>query len=922
MGKNYYFIEGTTDNDIIGFESYVDSLNVAIKNKSRFIGLISEFGTGKSSLIKMLKNSDNESNPINVITVNLWNCEENQNDKSKLDIHQVFLHQLIDELDIKTKEYYKKKINKKYRLIDIKLGYKNKFCIYVLFFYYLFSSLEILKFINLFPNEIYRNVYYSLISLLTILCILLYKPILSFNREKTDNYIDENDTKDLYVDIMKEYFSNKKNKNKQLVICLEELDRFSDYKVVIKHIKEFYKFYKLNPENVTFIIAIKSANSLAKLSKEDDKSIVTNSIKNAYEKVFDFILNMNSINIQDFDYILLDLLNEKKNDMPDGVSIPDINRLDAWRYLYYGKNITIRDLKHRYNYAISLYLSVRESGLEKVDFKKCLYISYLEDEYNTLYYKITSDSNVIMDVLLYYAKYKNLDNYEDNDFDDEEKRIMIDGIMKKYINVDYVYYFFKFPKNKKAYSIHELNLYNAIFFNETNINIDDSLKMLTDAEIKNIAKKRIDETILPDVVFKHKQLIKVEYESEKNIFMNTIELKYNLISNYSAFEALVKRIRIIDKIRYKHIFEEYLKSKKETINNLQPDEKSQLRLKLTKLFMSDSIYFDYMFDNNNEIISPEEIKNIADLKAINTLTNSKINHNYISSVKSIIKTEKYKTNILELLNKMSNNDNVTNDMYLDLFTAVDFTNYYLIDSDIKKIYNHSLIKMELNICGKLQFFINHIGKYNSFLDKELINSIDYSNPDLVKGYIDIIHKYNFISNEGLDLINNCTTKYPLSDDVLNALYSNGYYKTYVISRMLGKGVFEYEWDKKEKLNSYYIEYFTSKKEWNRRISNVMIDFLYDNVNYVELSPKQLLVFVNKEQNKDIISAVLEKEDVSFINDYIANISSINRNDRKEIFNLISTYHKNNKLNKKAKNNMKRLAEKNKNERNLFDDRRK
>lgn len=712
MGKNYFFIEGTTDKDIIGFKSYVNSLNTVINNESKFIGLISEFGTGKSSLIKMLGNVENVNNPIEVITINLWNCDENN--KSQLDIHQVFLHQLIDRLDIKTKDYYKKKINKKYRILDIKFGFKRKCYIYFLFFIYLFSAFETLKIIDLFPNEIYRIIYYFFISILTILCVLLYKPIISFNKEKSDNYIDENDTKDLYVDIINEYFSNKKNNNR-LIICLEELDRFSDYQVVIKHIKEFYKFYKLNPSRVTFIIALKSANSLAENIKED-KNKVTNVIKNTYEKVFDFILNMNSVNIQDFDSILLELVNEKKDDLPNGITIPNINKIGAWRYLYLGKKITIRDLKHRYNYAISLYLSAQESGIEKVDFNKCLYISYLEDEYNELYYKLTSDNNIINDILLFYAKNKNLDDYKYNEivFENEEKDIIEDGILKKYINVDYVYYFFKFPMNKTPYSIHELNLYNSVFFNENSINLDDSLKALTDSQIRNILKKRIDEKILPDVIFDHKRLIKIEYETEKSNLMNTIDLKYDLISNYSAFELLVNKIRLIDKIRYKYIFEEYFSIKQNTINSLQPDEKRQLRLKLTKLFMSDSIYFYYMFDDNSELISPEEIKNIANLKTINTLTNSKINHDYILAVKSIIKTEKYKTNILELLDKVSNNDNVSNDMYRDVFNAIDFVNYYLIDSDIKKIYKHSLIKMELNISSKLQYFINRLGKYNSF----------------------------------------------------------------------------------------------------------------------------------------------------------------------------------------------------------------
>lgn len=171
---------------------------------------------------------------------------------------------------------------------------------------------------------------------MTILCVLLYKPILSFNKDKSDNCIDENDTKDLYVDIINEYFSTRKNKNKRLIICLEELDRFSDYQVVIKHIKEFYKFYKLNPNHVTFIIAIKSANSLAE-NVSEEKIKVTNVIKNTYEKVFDYILNMNSVNIQDYDSILLELIDEKKDDLPDGIKVPNINKIGAWRYLYLGK---------------------------------------------------------------------------------------------------------------------------------------------------------------------------------------------------------------------------------------------------------------------------------------------------------------------------------------------------------------------------------------------------------------------------------------------------------------------------------------------------------------------------------------------------------------------------------------------------------
>ena len=108
--ENYYFIEGATENDLIGFNSYVNSLKNVIKSGSKFIGIISDFGTGKSSLIKMLEKDFEKE--YKFITVNLWNCENNE--KDNINIHQIFLNQLINELKILPKSYYKNRINKIY----------------------------------------------------------------------------------------------------------------------------------------------------------------------------------------------------------------------------------------------------------------------------------------------------------------------------------------------------------------------------------------------------------------------------------------------------------------------------------------------------------------------------------------------------------------------------------------------------------------------------------------------------------------------------------------------------------------------------------------------------------------------------------------------------------------------------------------
>ena len=279
--KNYYFIEDSTDEDLIGFDSYVDSINNAINNNSKFIGLISDFGTGKSSLLKMLEKKRDKN--IELITINLWNCEDSINkeetNEQNIDIHRVFLHQLIDKLKLKPSKYYKKKIDNNYSLFDIKFGNSRKIYGIFLFIMYILCIFEKLEFINLFLDD-FRICGYILISMLTVLCIIFYKPIIAFKRNDTSRNINENDTRDLYQEIINKYFDLKANKDKTLIICLEELDRYNRVSIILEYLKEFYKFYKLSEKRVVFIVAINSASKLCKNNNNGiDNKITSENIK-------------------------------------------------------------------------------------------------------------------------------------------------------------------------------------------------------------------------------------------------------------------------------------------------------------------------------------------------------------------------------------------------------------------------------------------------------------------------------------------------------------------------------------------------------------------------------------------------------------------------------------------------------------------
>jgi hypothetical protein len=565
-----------------------------------------------------------------------------------------------------------------------------------------------------------------------------------------------------------------------------------------------------------------------------------------------------------------------------------------------------------------------ESGVDHADFKKCLYISYLEDEHNVLYSKLIKNSNNINDLLLYYAKNKNLNGIiiEGITLNDNEKDIIINGIANGFINMDYVYYFFKFPKNKNPYNSYEIKLYNAVFFNNRSYDLSSILSEMSDEEVRNILSKRVDKNILPEIIFDYKRLIRLEYNNEYNTFMDTIYLKYDLISNYSSFEMFVKAFNDKDRVLFKRVIETYFTEKKSSIDALSPDEKKSLRIKLVKLFKSDSIYFKYLFDDNNDIITPEEIKAIVDLKIVNNLSNNKINEDYILALKSIIKYNTYKTNIINLLTNLSKNKLVTNEMYKDVFNTIDFKRITISDNDIKAIFKSSLERLDLGKCENLYSFIKKIDHYNLYLDDYYVSIIDSSNKEFVKNYINVIQTYHLISENGLKVIGECPTIFALNDELLDALYSHKYYYIYVVSKRLKDGQYEIEKDKEEVLHDFYIKEFTNRKEWTSKVTPEMIKFLYDNVDFDILSEKQLDVFNSCEQKAEIIKAVLKNPNFDFVNRYIAKIKNIKKKDRTEIFNLIYNYHINNRLNQNAKKNMKELAGRNSEERDLFDDRRK
>lgn len=908
MKHECYFIEGVAKTDFIGFDSYLNALDNSIEKNAKFVGLISNYGTGKSTLIDMLKDIQKEKGN-ELITINLWNCEEkNQNN---VDIHRVFLHQLIDKLKISNKDYYKKKINKRYNILDIKLKGTRHF--YILFFVilYLMTIIDKMGFIKIFPSE-FSLIGYFLMTVLFVLCILIYKPVIAYKKiDEEYTIIDENDTKDLYLEILNDYYEtkNKKDKNKKLIVCLEELDRYNDKHVILQYLKEFYKFYNesITKQDVIFIVSIKSASQIVSQDNQKDNY----DIKETYEKIFDFILNLNPINIQDYDSIVWDLLQEKIVDIPEKIKMPNKNNLKNWKYLYKGKNIKIRDIKHRFNFAISLYLSVEESGIN-ADINKCLFLSYMEDEYNELYEKLVNESGLINDLLI---KYSNKDrNFSGmHGLSDLDKKIILEGLDSKFISVDYNYYFYKFPKNKKSYNIYEYELYNAIFFDEDRPNLKYSLNKLSKNQIITIFNKRVNDDFFPRIIFKYPKTLQLAFEKKLDVVKNTIKKYYDPINNYDEFVGLVSTAKKLNRKIYVDILNTYFEIHLKTIDDLDVDSRYSIRKKLVYQLKKDSLLISKLFFDNNYIISNQEMNDIDELKIIIDLTNfEKIDEECINSYINILTgiNNKKSALIIKLLERISIS-NLSSEIYKKLLYSINLKCIKFTKKEYYKLFEISKEKIKLVDSKNFEEFITKINYYCEEFDDFYLKIIDLNNPLEIYKYRDILIKFNVIYPSSMKFFNDNNNKlgvFKFNSIIRQLFYNNGYYEYYLMAKNLAGEIYEIEDDKFDNLSQEYIIHYESFKNFNIAVGPKMKEYLYKTVDMKKLDSLGLYLFVDMPQTKEIIESILNIDDSKFVNRYLSNIDKIRKSDTYDIYKLIGEYNRNKQsINGKSRNNLKRLT---------------
>ncbi len=495
--------------DVIGFSSQVETIKNAVKNGATMIGLIADYGTGKSSMTKILKNEYTGSDYPEPININMWDSlSESTNPPSHKNesvsvLTKSFLFQLANGHDRRLGSYVNKLLSKNYGTISFATNHFRRvvfafFGALLFFVLYKISGASGTGIMQFLPNwaEKFASFYKLLSPLLLFLAVILIfygiKDIcIAFSHWKMpeSKSPEINDVFDIYRIIIDE--SMPKKDNKQLVF-IDDLDRIDDKETVIYFLKELYRFQDSICEDESKFVFIVSVMPESKLLNEKSTNEST-----VFSKIFDATIYLKPIHFDDYDSILFDLINnnpksKKTLEQLMGQKI-NSNLPTAFRWIKRGSNLTLRDLKGRLNHAVSIMVSLWNksyAGNSAANFEACAAIAYLESQHPNDYYKLIENEapfanfmkcslpiiNVPDEKNTEKLKVEFSKNFSGQEFSTQFIHELCAMIADGVFNDDFRMYFYTYPQGRHIKTTSEREICDFILFPNLNTNYD-SLKV-------------------------------------------------------------------------------------------------------------------------------------------------------------------------------------------------------------------------------------------------------------------------------------------------------------------------------------------------------------------------------------------------------------------------------------------------------------
>ncbi len=284
MDNELLFLNKSIDNkenDIIGFDTYVDKLDNAIESGAQMIAITSPFGSGKTSIIELLKKKRTTKTREKFLNIQMWSQLDGKNVKEKsCELHKNFLYQIGSAISQRKGTFINRRLSNNYGLLKLHI---NKPAYWALLVFASISALlgwlckehsnTVVEYIP-FLEKLVDNLSIPLFILAAFLFLIVItgaEIIFSSKKSENSRAIEADEIIDLYRN---EIIDDKGRwlylicrwlkfipfvkkipilTSRKYIIVIEDLDRSNDYDAVVNFLKELSKYYIVsNDKKTTF----------------------------------------------------------------------------------------------------------------------------------------------------------------------------------------------------------------------------------------------------------------------------------------------------------------------------------------------------------------------------------------------------------------------------------------------------------------------------------------------------------------------------------------------------------------------------------------------------------------------------------------------------------------------------------------------
>ncbi len=635
-----------SEHDVIGFDAQVKTLQDAIDGGATMIGVIADYGTGKSSMTELLCNSFVKKGNPNPIKINMWDSLTQANLKDDTagvsNLTRSFLSQLANGKGSTFSSYINKLLSKNYGNISFASSNPWRFWLFALIAGLLFGLhmmatvsgtgvmaqlpkwLEWIKVVIPFIKAL--SPWFLVLAIASLLWGLVNLSIVfSHWKMPSRREVEINDVFDTYR-IIAEKLTPVCKKKKRLVF-IDDLDRINDKRIIIAFLKELYRFQDSitkNKDRIVFIVSVKPESELINNDNHGNSpsevGVATTDMSLVYPKVFDTTLFLKPIHFDDYDSILLRLIKsapEKKKALEELIEKKIEKSLPySFRWIKHGTNLTLRDLKDRLNHAVAIMVSLKNKSHENnsaANFEACAAVAYLESQYPNEYYRlikneesfakfiqasytIVNDATIEEDTSKLSQKFSSCFGKEV--YTEEFITTLCGMVMEKIFKDDFRMYFYTYPKDSHIKTTEEREICNRLLFpRQYSIptDLDEYVRMAyITGENETIAKTLMPLEVFPPIVIENgtllNQAVEVSIDKAFTVFSKRVIDVKNPQKDLSGYWTKIAGIRGEN-------YNDFINRCIEKVAAIDgPETIIQKRLDIIKAFGKNVLLFKNLFD--------------------------------------------------------------------------------------------------------------------------------------------------------------------------------------------------------------------------------------------------------------------------------------------------------------------------------------